>query len=57
MIDDANGNNAANYRINSNKTATSRSFKYKTKIIESTPNDNNRLDTEVVVPLKYLSNF
>ena len=57
MIDDANGNNAANYRINSNKTTTSRSFKYKTKMIRSTPNDNNRLDTEVVVPLKYLSNF
>ena len=25
--------------------------------MESTPNNNNILDTEVVVPLKYLSNF
>ena len=57
MIDDANGNNAANYRIHSNKATTSRSFKYKTKIIGSIPNDNNRLETEVVVPLKYFSNF
>ena len=29
----------------------------KQKIIGSTPNDNNILDVEVVVPLKYLSNF
>ena len=27
------------------------------KMIESTLDDNNTLDTEVVVPLKYLSNF
>ena len=26
-------------------------------MIESTPADNNILDTDVVVPLKYLSNF
>ena len=26
-------------------------------INDNTPNDNNTLDTEVVVPLKYLSNF
>ena len=32
--DDANKNNdAANYRINNNKTATTKSFEYKTKII------------------------
>ena len=30
---------------------------YKTNIIESTPADNDTLDTDVVVPLKYLSNF
>ena len=44
-------------RIKNNKTATSKSFDYKTKIIEIIPADNNTLDTEVVVPLNYLSNF
>ena len=55
--DDANKNNSANKRRNSNKTITSKSFEYKTKLIGSTPDDNNILDAEVVVPLKYLSNF
>ena len=56
--DSANENNDANnYRINNNKTARSISFKYKTKIIGSTPDDANRLNAEVVVPLKNLSNF
>ena len=53
----ANENNAGNYRINNNKTTTSRFFEYKTKIIGSTPNNNSTLNTEVVVPLQYLSNF
>ena len=54
--DAANENNdAGNYRINNKKT-TNKSFEYKTKIIGSTPADNT-LDTEVVAPLKYLSNF
>ena len=54
---DANENaaNADNYKININKTTTSRSFEYKTKITGKTP--AGRLDTEVVVPLKYLSTF
>ena len=52
----ANENNeASNYRIN--KTAESRSFEYKTKMAGSTSANNNRLDAEVVVLLKYLSNF
>ena len=56
--DDANENNAANNRINNNKTITSKSFECKTKLIGTTPNNNsNLLDAEVVVPLKYLSNF
>ena len=55
--DDANENNADNYRLDNSKTVTSKSFEYKTKITWSTPDDNNILDTEVVVPLKYLSNF
>ena len=57
MNHDANENNTAgNYRINNNKT-TSKSFKHKTKIIGSTTANNSRLDAEVVVPVKYLSNF
>ena len=55
--DNANENNADNYRINNNKAIASKSFNYKTKIIESTKNDNNTSDAEVVVRLKYLSNF
>ena len=55
--DDNENNDAGNYRVNSNKTVTSKSFKYKTKILGSTPADNSRLETEFVVPLKYLSNF
>ena len=55
--DDANENDAANNRINKIKTTTSKSFEYKTKLIGNMPNNNNILDAEVVVPLKYLSNF
>ena len=54
--DNANENNADNHRIN-NKTITSKYFEYNTKLIGSTPNGNNTSTTEVVVPLKYLSNF
>ena len=56
MNDSAN-ENAPDYRANNGKTATSRSFEDKTKIIERTPDNNNRLNTEVVVSLKHLSNF
>ena len=55
--DDVNENNAANNRINNNKAKTSKSFEYKTKLIGTTPDDNNILDAEVVALLKYLSNF
>ena len=55
--DNANENNAYNYRINNSKIIASKSFKYKTKITGSTANDNNTLDAEVVAPSKYLSNF
>ena len=55
--DDVNENNTAgNYKIN-NKTTTSTSFEYQTKITGSTPAGNSRLDTEVVVLLKHLTNF
>ena len=39
------------------KKITIISFEYKTKIIGKTPDDKNTLETEVVVPLKYLRNF
>ena len=53
--DDANEN--VNNRINNNKTITSKSFKCNTKLVGSTRNNNNILGAEVIVPLKYLSNF
>ena len=55
--DDANENNAANNRINNNQTITSKSFEYKTKLRGNTPDVNNISDAEVVVSLKYLSDF
>ena len=56
--DDANENNdSGNYRINNNKRTTSKSFGGKTKIMGSEPDNNSKLDIEVVVPLKYLSNL
>ena len=42
--------------VNNNKTTTSKSFEYKTKITGSMPNNDNILDAEVVDPLKYLNN-
>ena len=35
----------------------SKSFEYKTKLLGNSTDDNNILDIEVAVPLKYLSNF
>ena len=37
--------------------ANSESFKSKTKITGKTPNDGNEKDVEIMVPLKYSSNF
>ena len=37
--------------------ADSESFKYKIKITGKTPDDGNEKDVEIMVPLKYLSNF
>ena len=42
---------------NNNKTITRKYFEYNTKTIQRTLDDNNTLNVEVVVPLKYLSNF
>ena len=49
--------NDDDYRVNNEKTATKKSFEFKTRRIRSTPADNSRLEAEVVVPLKYLSTF
>ena len=54
---DANENNVACSKISNNKSIASKSFEYKTKMIGSTSNNNNILDAEVVVPLKYLNIF
>ena len=54
---DANENYDANNRINNNKITTRKSFEYKIKITGTTPDENDPLDTKVVVLLKNLSNF
>ena len=57
-MNDAANEDAANYRVSNNKITTSKYFEYKTKIAGKTPaNNNNRLNIEVAIPLKYLSNF
>ena len=40
-----------------NNIADSESFKFKLKITGKTPDDGNKKDVEITVPLKYLSNF
>ena len=40
-----------------NNLADSESFKFKGKITEKTPANDNEKDVEIMVPLKYLSNF
>ena len=47
----------ANCRIKNNRTTTSKSFEYRTKVIGKTLADHDILDTKVIVALKYLSNF
>ena len=56
--DSANENiDAMEITMNNNKTKRGQSFDYKTKLIGSTPNNNSRLNAEVVVLLIYFSNF
>ena len=51
--DSANKNNDANnFRINNNKTTTSKCFEYEAKLIRNTVNNNSRLDPEGAVLLK-----
>ena len=60
--DDVNGdvnenNYTVNYRINSSNITANKSFEFKTKITRKTSAVFDRLDKEVLVPLKYLTNF
>ena len=57
MNDYPNEKNVESQSLNNQKTTTTTSLEYETKMLESTSNDNDTLDTEVVVPLKYLGNF
>ena len=50
--DDAKENNAADNRINDNKTILSKFLESQTKLKGSTPDGNNILDAEVVVPFE-----
>ena len=53
-----NNDNMVNNKKNITKKKTSKSFKYKTKMKETTlRNNNNRLNAETVVPFRYLSTF
>ena len=46
------------YKVDPNDNiADSESFKYKVKITGKTPDNGNTKDVEIIVPLKYLSNF
>ena len=47
--DDENEIDDNSNKINNNQTTTSKFFKYMTKLIGSTPKNNSRLNTEVVV--------
>ena len=55
--DDENESDNANSSMNNDKTITTKSLECKTKLIGTTPNDNNTLNAEVAVSFKHLSNF
>ena len=55
--DSAIENNDDVNKINNNKRITSKYFEYKTKIIERTRDNNNKLNAKFVVPLKYLCSY
>ena len=55
--DSANETDDNHNMINNSKIKASKYFEYKTKIIGSTSNNNSRLNAEIVVSLKHLSNF
>ena len=49
--DDVNKNGDNGNKINNNKIITSKSFEYKTKLVETTSKNGNILDTKAVFPL------
>ena len=55
VSDEENENDNGNNKLNNDETT--KSFEQKTKLIGRTLNDSNTLNVDVVVPLKYLSNF
>ena len=55
--DNENENDITNKRSINKNTIASKCFEYKAKTIRRTPDDKNKLHTQVVVLLKYLSNF
>ena len=58
MSDLRNEKNATGYyRIINNKMTAIRCFKYNTNKIWGATTDNNTLDAEIVVPLKYFNNL
>ena len=54
---DSANQTVANLRVSNNNTTTSESLEYKTKITKKEASNSRILNTKVVVPLKYLSNF
>ena len=57
MINDSAMETDNNDNMKNNSKTTSIYFKHKIRIIGRTSNNNRRLNTEIVVSLKYLSNF
>ena len=55
--DDEKEIDKTNNTLNSNKTVTSKSFRYKTKTTGSTSDNENRLKAKFVISLKCLSKF
>ena len=56
-LTDVTNEDAANNRVCNNKATTSKYLEYKKKVIWRKPDNDSALNTEVVVSLKYLSNF
>ena len=52
-VNDSANENENTFRINNNKTTTSKSLEYKTKITLKTPDNASRLDREFIILLKY----
>ena len=55
--DDENEIDGDGNKIDNNKTTTIKSFKCNSKLIQSTANNNSRLNKDVAFPLKYFSSF